>query len=134
MEIVERQGRGGQLGEVPQGRRDGSGDAVVVQLQNSQRRHVANVCRYASLQLPVAAHEHHAEAGAAADVARDDAGEHVLRQVEAPEPAEEADAGRDLAAESVVAEVERAQEGEVADGGGDGAGEPPGAEVQSYHS
>ena len=76
---------------------------------------------------------HVTEADATANVARDDAGEHVEAEVNASEAPEGADAGRDLSLQAVGAQVEQEQESEVTDSRGDGAGEPLGAEVQSHH-
>jgi len=76
---------------------------------------------------------HVKEADATANVARDDAGEHVEAEVKVSEAPEGADAGRDLSLQAVGAQVEREQESEVTDSRGDGAGEPLGSEVQGYH-
>ena len=86
-----------------------------------------------SLHSLVAVDVHLTEADATANVARDDAGEHVEAEVNASEAPEGADAGRDLSLQAIGAQVHRAQESETTDSRGDGAGEPLGTEVQGYH-
>lgn len=107
--------------------------AAVGYVQEAQQRHAADLRRYASPQAIVVGKRYLPEAGTAADVAGDGAGEQVAPQVKVLEAAQGADARGDLPLQAVGAEVERSEEGEVAYGRGDGAIEPPEVEAQRNH-
>ena len=89
--------------------RDGGMVPVMLQL-NSIRTESDGMSPISGGMVPctphVAVHVHLTEADAAADVTRDDTGEHVLTEVNALGAPQGADAGRDISLKGVGAQVQ----------------------------